>query len=220
MPTIATFGDLVFEVSSKKVNTFKNLSRTTEARYEKHAIKHQKPIIEFEGPEVDPVSFDMQLRAELGINPMKELEKWREYAKQGKRAKLIIGNKPFSNNAFVITKISENYKRVDNKGNILEIEASVEMLEYPVTLSNVKRTEQIINNTSNSNSSKKKTGTMTITVKSVHIRSGPGTNYKVLGYAFKSNSLAVYGEEKGWYDLGGGKYITANSAYSTFKGVT
>lgn len=218
MSIIATFGDLVFEVSSRKVNTINNLSRTIEARYEKHEIKHQKPLLEFEGPDIDPTSFDMQLRAELGINPVEEIEKWKEYAIKGKRALLLIGNNPFSNNAFVITKITENYKRIDNKGVVFAIDATVEMLEYPVTNKNVKKT--IPSNNNNSNTTKKNIGTMTIIVKSVHIRSGPGVNYKVLGYGFKTNSFIVYRRIGDWYDLGAGKFITASSKYSTFKGVS
>lgn len=69
----------------------------------------------------------------------------------------------------------------------------------------------------NGSTSKKATGTMTITVKSVHIRGGPGVNNKVVGYAMKGDKLTVYGEKDGWYSLGGGKYISANNAYSSFK---
>ncbi|MEK3976050.1 SH3 domain-containing protein [Psychrobacillus sp. FSL K6-1267] len=58
---------------------------------------------------------------------------------------------------------------------------------------------------------------MTITVKSVHIRSGPSASAKVLGYAFKGQKLDVKSLKNGWYSLGQGKYITANSAYSSLK---
>lgn len=224
MAIIATFGDLVFEVSQNKINTFDNLNRITEARYTKHAIKHQKPILEFDGPEADPITFDMILRVELGVNPVKELEKWRDYLKKGKRAVLIIGNRPFSNNAFVITKINENYKNIDNRGNVLSIEATVDMMEYPITIKTTKKTTKSTaksSNTNNSgNTSKKKTGTITIAVKSVNIRNGPGTNYKILGCAFKNNTLTVYEKKGDWYHLGSGKYITASNKYSTFKGVS
>ncbi|MCE4044551.1 phage tail protein [Lysinibacillus fusiformis] len=224
MAIIGTFGDLVFEVSRDKVHTFDNLNRTTEARYTKHAIKHQKPIMEFDGPEVDPITFDMVLRADLGVNPIKELDKWRDYVRKGKRAVLIIGNRPFSNNAFVITKINETYKNIDNRGNVLSIEATVDMMEYPITIKTTKKTTQ---NTAkkatasnSSNTAKKKSGTITITVQSVNIRNGPGTSYKILGIASKNNTLTVYEKKGDWYHLGSGKYITASTKYSTFKGVS
>ncbi|MFF2794987.1 phage tail protein [Lysinibacillus xylanilyticus] len=224
MGTIATFGDLVFTVSAQQVKTFDELSRTMEARYTKHEIKHQKPILEFEGLDIDPITFDIQLRAALGVNPIKEIEKWHEYIRKGKRAILMIGNRPFSNNAFVVNRITEKYPDIDNKGRMLAIDATIEMLEYPTTIQSSKKTTQKTAKTSNnSNSGKtsmKKTGTITITVQSVNIRSGPGTNHKILGCAYNNNTLTVYEKKGDWYNLGSGKYITASTKYSKFKGVS
>lgn len=218
MATIGSYLDVVFEVSNRRINTFNNLTRSADARYEKHAVKHQKPLLEFEGPDVESVSIDVKLRVDFGINPLKELEKWKKAWRTGKRSIFLIGNKPLSNNAFVISKITENHKSYDGKGNVLAIDLNIELIEYPVIIKNTKSKPAA--KTTTAPATKKQKGTMTITVKSVHIRSGPGVNNKVLGYAFKGNKLKVYGTKNGWYDLGSGKYITANSTYSTFKGVT
>lgn len=218
MATIGSYLNVVFQVSDNRVNTFNNFTRTGDARYEKHAIKHQKPLLEFEGPDVESVTFDVKLSVNLGINPLAELEKWKKSWREGKRGIFLLGNKPVSNNAFVISKVTENHKTFDKKGNVLTIEISLDLLEYPITIK--KNKAKATANGKTVPAAKKQTGTMTITVKSVHIRNGPSTKNKVIGYAYRNNKLKVYGQKNGWYDLGSGKYITANKAYSTFKAVT
>ncbi|WP_441344725.1 SH3 domain-containing protein [Pseudomonas sp. FW305-BF6] len=49
------------------------------------------------------------------------------------------------------------------------------------------------------------------------MRSGPSASAKVVGYVYKGDTLTVLSVKNGWYSLGQGKYITANSAYSDLK---
>lgn len=219
MGKIGSFGDIVFEVSEKKTQTFKDFERSGSARWDEHEIIGHKPKSEFGGPGLEEISFTILLKVELGINPSKQLEKLRKMRDSGKAAPFIIGGKPISQNYWVITELSESYKVVDAKGNILVAEVNVDLKEYYVKpKKTTKKKKTTTTTTKSSSSSKKKTlGKITITVKSVHIRSGPSTSAKVLGYAFKGNVLTVYSVKNGWYSLGQGKYITANSAYSTLK---
>lgn len=219
MAVIGSYLDVVFEVSNKRINTFDNFSRNGDARYEKHMIKQQKPLLEFEGVDVDVVTFDIKLSASLGIKPLNELEKWRMSYRRGERGVFLVGRKPLSVHTYVINKITENHTTYDRNGNVQTIELSLELLEYPEQIKAQKKAKPKQSPTT-APASKKQTGTMTIIVKSVHIRGGPGTKYKVLGYAYRNDKLKVYGKKEGWYDLGGGKYITASSSYSSFKAVT
>lgn len=222
MAIIGSFGDIVFEISKKKIQSFSDFTRTTQPRWEEHAILGNKPLPEFDGPGLDTITFSILFSAHLGVNPEKQMAKVREFARKGKKSLFIRGNKPISSNYWIITEVSEKHKTVDSKGNVLIIEADLTLLEYPnnkasknnkAKVSTVKK--QTTKNTSKT--SKKTIGTITITAKSIHIRSGPGTGYKVLGYAMKGDKLTIYGIKNGWYMLGGGKYISSNSAYSTFK---
>jgi phage protein U len=215
MAQIGTYGDVVFEVSPKKTNTFSELNRSGSSRWNDHEIIGKKPKSEFIGPSLEELSFTLLFKAELGINPIKELAKLRSMRDTGKVAAFVIGGKPISPNYWSIQQLSESYKVVDNKGNILEAEVNVNLKEYYVE---PKKTSNKPTPPKTTPSSALKTlGKITITVKSVNIRSGPSTSYKVLGYAFKGNTLTVYSEKNGWYSLGKGKYITANSAYSKLK---
>ncbi|MGE7794983.1 phage tail protein [Lysinibacillus fusiformis] len=219
MAKIGSFADVVFEVSTKRVLTFDDFERTNSPRWQEHTILGQKPILEFEGPAADTISFTILLKAELGINPGKQLSRLRNFSHSGRKGLFIRGNVPISTNYFVITNIHEKHRNIDKQGNVLSIEVDLDIKEYPKQPPSVSTKKTVSSNQKNNKAatSKKGTGTMTITVKSVHIRGGPGVNNKVIGYAMKGDKLTVYGEKNGWYSLGGGKYISANDAYSTFK---
>lgn len=215
---LASFGDIVFEVSDDKVLTYDQFTRTTESRWVNHKILYDKPDLEFEGAGTDSISLRVLLRAELGVNPEEQMAKIREFARRGKKAFFIRGNKPISVNYWVINKAVETHKTIDQHGNVLTMEVELNLLEYPKKdeAASTKKTVSSVKKETQSN--KKVKGTISIKVKSVHIRSGPGVNNKVLGYAMKNDKLTVLSEKNGWYSLGGGKYIAANPEYSTFKG--
>ncbi|MER2126286.1 phage tail protein [Solibacillus sp.] len=221
MAVIGSFGPIVFEVTTDKIQTFDNFKRSIEPRYVEHKIQRLKPRLEFEGEGIDSINISILLKVELGINPEKEMKKIREYIAKGRRDLFIRGNSPISPNYFVIKRADESHNRIDNLGNVLEIAVQLELKEYVEdnTSANNKPTVKSVK-ASNPSPAANATGTMKITVKSVHIRSGPGVNNKVLGYAMKGDELKVYGIENGWYKLGGGKYITASDAYSSFKGAS
>lgn len=64
---IGSLGDIVFEVSSSKVVTFKDYKRTTKARFQSHDIIGQKPILEYLGPDGEEISFTMQFSISLDV---------------------------------------------------------------------------------------------------------------------------------------------------------
>ncbi|KYD02630.1 hypothetical protein B4102_0224 [Heyndrickxia sporothermodurans] len=217
MAKIGSFGDIVFETSTKKKLTFNEFERSGSARWNDHEIIGQKPKSEFSGPGLDEINITILLRAELGINPKKQLDKMRSMKDKGTAKSFVLGGKAISSNYWVIQQLVESYKTVDNRGNILTSEVTLSLKEYVINKKKAPKKKPKKKSTTTSKKKKKTLGVITIKVKSVHIRSGPGTKYKVLGYAFNKNKLTVYSKKNGWYSLGKGRYITANSAYSTFK---
>lgn len=218
MPVIGSYAGIVFEINDLKNVTYSDFKRETIPRWDTHDILQNKPLPEFRGPGVDEISLQIKFRADFGVDPEKEMAKLREFARKGHTSLFIRGNQPISVNHWVITKATEVHKVIDNKGNVISMDVELSLMEYPK--SDIQSSKKTIKppqvKIASSNSSLKPIGKMIITVKSVHIRSGPGVNYKVLGYAFKGDTLTVYGEKNGWYSLGGGKYITANNKYSKF----
>lgn len=218
MSQIGSYGGVIFTVSHKKTLTFKDFERTGAARWNDHEIIGMKPKSEFSGSGLDDISITILLKAELGINPIKQIEKLRIMKDTGKVAPFIIGGKPISKNYWSIQQMVESHKVIDNKGNILSSEVTLNLKEYVIKIKKKKpKTSNKKAKIASSSKNKKTLGKMTITVKSVHIRSGPSTSAKVIGYAFNGDTLIVLSEKNGWYSLGKGKYITANSKYSTLK---
>jgi phage protein U len=215
---IGSFGDIVFEVSTTKTKTFKDFERTGTARWNDHEIIGKKPKSEFNGPGLDEISFTILFKAELGINPIKELDKLRKMKDAGKVASFVIGGKPISTNYWSIQQTSETLKVVDQKGNILEAEVNISLKEYYIKPKKPKpKKKPPQKKPTTKTPAKKRLGKITIKVKSVNIRSGPSVRYKIVGCTFKGKVLSVYSIKNGWYSLGKGKYITASSKYSTFK---
>lgn len=217
MAVIGSYGEIVFEVSDKRKQTFRDFERNGSARWDNHAIHLLKPISEFNGPELEQISLVVTLKVEHGVNPVKQLEKLRKMRDTGKVASFILGGKPISQNDWKLQSMAETNQRIDNKGNIMGVDVSLQLEEYVVRK---KKTKKVVPKNavkSTATSSKRALGKMTITVKSVHIRSGPGVNHKVVGYAYKGQSLTVQSEKNGWYSLGQGKYISASSSYSKLQ---
>lgn len=223
MSKIGSFGDIIFEISSKKIKTFKDFERSGSARWEKHEINYRKPKLEFIGPDLETITYTILFKAELGINPIKEIEKLRKMRDTGKVASFIIGGKSISSNQWAIKDVRETNNEFDNKGNLLRSVVEVDLEEYyikPKTATKKATTKTVkkkTTTTKTTTSKKKVLGKITITVKSVNIRSGPSTSHKVIGWAMKNDKFTVYSVKSGWYSLGNGKYISANSAYSTLK---
>lgn len=218
MAKIGSYGDIVFEVSPKKVQTFNDFQRSSSSRWNEHEIIQKKPKSEFNGPGLEEISLTIKLSAFLGVNPSNQLEKLRKMNYTGKVASFILGGRPISQNYWSIQRMDESNHVFDNKGNILSVDVSLNLKEYALKKKTVKPKTSIKSSaTSSASKNKKSLGRITITVKSVHIRSGPSTSAKVVGYVFKSDTLTVLSVKNGWYSLGQGKYITANSAYSDLK---
>lgn len=125
-----SFGDIVFEVSSRHVLTYRDYKRTTKARYGSHEIIGQKPIIEYLGPDGEELSFSMQFRPELGVNPAEEADKVRKICETGKHDYLIIGNVVIGANPWVIASVSESAEIWDNMGRIIKSKIDVTLKEY------------------------------------------------------------------------------------------
>lgn len=218
MSKIGSFGDIVFEVSNKRTQTFKEFERSGTARWNDHEIIRKKPKSEFSGPGLEEISMTILLKAELGINPNKQLEKLRKMRDTGKVAPFIMGGKPISQNYWSIQQLNESYKTVDSKGNILVAEVTMSLKEYYMKQNKTVLKKTTVAPKNKATTTNKKTlGKMTITVKSVNIRSEPSTSSKVIGYAYQGDTFTVYSEKNGWYSLGQGKYITSSSSYSTLK---
>lgn len=127
---VGFLNDIPFLASSAIVRTFSGFSRNGEGRWENHEIIGEKPIMEFLGPGTESISFSMLLRADQGINPMKEIEKLQELRDKGTVFPLIIGNEPVGEHFWVLKSLSYDVNYWSRFGKAVSIEASVTLSEY------------------------------------------------------------------------------------------
>jgi len=130
LAVIGTLGDIVFSVSRNQVNTFDNLKWDSSAKYASHERHLQETLLEFVGTDNDTITFSMYFSVFLGINPMNEIIKLLNAERSGKVMRLVIGQKAYGRNKWVITKTSKDLERFDKKGNLLTAKVSVTLEAY------------------------------------------------------------------------------------------
>lgn len=71
---VGFMADIPFIVSSHYIRTFDDYGRGTGGRWAQHDIIGDKPVLEFIGPDVEKISFTMQLRADQGLSRLRSLK--------------------------------------------------------------------------------------------------------------------------------------------------
>lgn len=120
---------ITFEVSSDKVLTFYNMSRSVKGRWTQHNVMG-KPIAEFLGPDLDGGSLTVLLSAMHGVKPRKTLETIEKAVTKGTVLPFIVGGKKVGSNNWVITAVSETWKCVYSKGELVSAEVTLTLQEY------------------------------------------------------------------------------------------
>ena len=127
---IGSLGDVVFEVSSEIVRTFKDFQIQHGARYTEHAIMNRKGLLEFIGLNAASASLNIRLDAGLGVNPAKELETLREILKNHEAVPLIFDDEIQGDGLWVLENLDEKFEVLDNHGTPIIVEASLKLKEY------------------------------------------------------------------------------------------
>lgn len=130
MAVVGTLGDIVFSVSRRKVKTFDGLKWESSAKYATHDRHLKDVLLEYTGTDADTISFTMFFSAFLGVNPMGEITKLLKAERSGKVMRLVIGNKAYGKNKWVITKTSKDLEKFDKRGNLLAAKVNVSLKAY------------------------------------------------------------------------------------------
>ena len=128
---IGNFGtDIVFEVSSNKILTFKNYSETIGSRWADHAVQGSQPRSEFLGAELMTVNMTVELSAAHGVNPWQTREKIKTAVQNGAVNSLVIGGKQPSANKFKIITAQDTFDQILSNGKIPKITMNLSFKEY------------------------------------------------------------------------------------------
>lgn len=128
---IGNFGKTItFEVTSRKVLTFKNLKRTASGRWTKHKILNGKPKSEFLGAESQSVTMEVNLSAEHGVKPRSMIDKIIKACEKGTIDYLVVGGKKICSNKVYIETVSDAWGIVMNKGELVSAKLNITFSEY------------------------------------------------------------------------------------------
>ena len=127
---IGSFGDVVFEMSSERIRTFRDFQIQRSAKYSEHAIHGRKGLLEFSGLSASTASLNIRLDAGLGVNPKEELTALRDILNNHKALLFILDGEPQGDGLWVLESLSESYEIVDNKGAVIAVEVSLKLKEY------------------------------------------------------------------------------------------
>ena len=124
---VGSLGDLVFEVSTNKVLTFTDATKSVSARHQKHDIHLNSPILEFIGEDLTEFKINVSFDKKFGINPQSQVEQLEKYVKEGSILNLMIGNVYMGK--FAITRVNQSIPLISGKGEILKIAVEINLTE-------------------------------------------------------------------------------------------
>ena len=127
---IGSLGDVVFEVSSEKVQTFRDFQIQRSAKFSEHAIHGRKALLEFTGLPPASVSLNIRLDAGLGVIPKDELDYLHFTLKSHYAVPLILDGEPQGDGLWVLESIDEKHEIIDNFGTSIAVEVSLKLKEY------------------------------------------------------------------------------------------
>lgn len=154
MATIGSLGSLItFEVSDKKILTFKDLQVNASGSWSYHDIISKKPRSEFNGAELKDSSFSIVLSAEHGVKPRETMDKIVKAVESGQVMPFTLGGKVIGSN-WIIKSNSGMYDIVMNKGEVAKATVKITLEEYVVSAS--KKASKKNTKTTKKKSSKKK----------------------------------------------------------------
>lgn len=209
---IGKFGDIIFETNDKRIKNFSDLKRDSSIRTASHEIINSKPILEYQGPDLDSLSFSVVLNGNLGIKPKDELKMWREKHEEAEAEDFFLGDEKIGNNKWLITNISENYEKILNTGEILIAKLDITLQEYREVIdidyieteektdieTNIPIQENLIN----------RYGLITAKI-GINLRKGPDINSERIGGLAKNEKTFIVSEENGWYKNDKNQYLCA-----------
>lgn len=121
---------VVFQVSRDTVRTLSNWTWSGSARWATHERHDDNALTEFEGVDPDQIAFEVQLTAELGVNPMDELVRIWTYERKGTAVALTIGEHCYGKYRWSVLSHSTSMEVTDVDGNLYSATVKVKLQEY------------------------------------------------------------------------------------------
>lgn len=103
---IASFGNQIFQVSSRKIYTLNDLTLSGDLNIEDQEVEGTKPSTYIKGINLQEASFYIDLKSSFNVNVSAEIQKWCNIRDSKNPYMLIVGGKPWCRNRMLLTSIS------------------------------------------------------------------------------------------------------------------
>lgn len=120
---VGSLEDILFSVSSNTIRTFNGMNRSGSARIEHHMPINGQPVAEFIGPDVQQITFNMELKQNFNINVNNALESLRDKRDLGEICTLIIGGNYLGD--WLISEVGESHNLHNRRGRLVGATASI-----------------------------------------------------------------------------------------------
>jgi hypothetical protein len=128
--TIATFQNKSFQVSTNRVYTLNNLTWSGEIQSEEQEKINSKPSTYIKGIGLDSMSFEISLKAILGIDVRKEIEEWEAIKLNLQPSIFMLGTKPLGTNKWLLKSTNVSNAIANNNGVLLDALLKLEFSEF------------------------------------------------------------------------------------------
>ncbi len=119
-----------FQVSEETVRTISKWQWSGKAKWATHARHMGDSLTEFVGRDTDSMSFTIQLVTELGVDPMKELERLWLWERMGTTFALTVGDHNYGRYRWAILSHDTEIQHTDAQGNLYACEVGLKLQEY------------------------------------------------------------------------------------------
>lgn len=126
---VGYFGNVVFTTSDKKILSFRDFKLTASGDWGEHKCIGKESQWEFLGPNAEKISFVIELDANYGINPRKEIEKLINYAEKGTISPLVIGGKKVGSR-WRTTNVSSSWNHIMSGGELVKASVTLTIEAY------------------------------------------------------------------------------------------
>lgn len=121
---------IIFTVSESVVRTFKNMSRTVGSSWATHSRIGRKDQVEYLRPNLQKMTFEIELDANYGVNPRAIIERMERAAERGEIHPFIVGGRRVGRLNWRLTSVGETWETIYNNGALTKAKLNISMEEY------------------------------------------------------------------------------------------
>lgn len=127
---IGCLGDIIFEVSDRRLMTPDNMQMSGSVRIAEHQRAGTTTLTEFTGIDTDKFSLSIKLVEVLGVDVNGMLTRIQRHMERGAILPLVLGTRTYGRYRWQIKSYSAPFETFDGAGNLLSATVTLNLVEY------------------------------------------------------------------------------------------